>query len=88
MVYQVFQSTFENPVKNDFVRNCEKYLNSLEIKLSFKEIGDMSKFRFTKLVKEKISVAAYNYLIAEKNKQTKIAHIKYSGLEMHVFNGW
>ena len=45
----------------------------------------MSKFRFTKLVKEKISVAAFNYLIAEKNKQTKIAHIKYSGLEMQEY---
>ena len=85
MVYQVFQSTCENPVKNDFVRNCEKYLNSLDLKLSFKEISEMSKFRFTKLVKEKISVAAYNYLIAEKNKQTKIAHIKYSGLEMQEY---
>ena len=89
MVYQVFQSTCENPVKNDLVRNCEKYLNSLDLKLSFKEISEMSKFRFTKLVKEKISVAAYNYLIAEKNKQTKIAHIKYSGLEMQdISNGW
>ena len=85
MVYQVFQSTCENPVKNDFVRNCEKYLNSLDLKLSFKEISEMSKFRFTKLVKEKISVAAFNYLIAEKNKQTKIAHIKYSGLEMQEY---
>ena len=85
MVYQVFQSTYENPVKNDFVRNCEKYLNMLDIKLSFKEIGEMSKFRFAKIVKEKIAVAAYNYLIAEKNKQTKIAHIKYSGLELQKY---
>ena len=45
----------------------------------------MSKFRFTKLAKEKISLAAFNYLIAEKNKQTKIAHIKYSGLEMQEY---
>jgi hypothetical protein len=45
----------------------------------------MSKFRFTKLANEKISVAAYNYLIAEKNKQTKIADIKYIGLEMQEY---
>ena len=70
MVYQLFQSTCENPIKNDFVKNCEKYLNSLDLKLSFKDISEMSKFRFTKLVKEKIYVAAYIYLIAEENKQT------------------
>ena len=30
-------------------------------------------------------MAAYKYLIAEKNKQTKIAHIKYNGLEIQEY---
>ena len=37
------------------------------------------------MVKEKTSLAAFNYLIAEKNKQTKIAHIQYSSLEMQEY---
>ena len=85
MVYQVFESTSENPVKNVFVQECEKYLNSLNINLTFSEIENMSKWRFTKLVKEKTSLAAFNYLIAEKNKQTKIADIQYSSLEMQEY---
>ena len=85
MVYQVFESTRENPVKNDFVQECEKYLNRLNIKLTFSEIENMSKGRFTKLVKDKTSMAGFEYLIAEKNKQTKIAHIQYSSLEMQEY---
>jgi hypothetical protein len=42
MVYKVFMATFENPVKNDFVATCKKYLKQLGIKLTFEEISEMS----------------------------------------------
>ena len=35
MVYQVFKTTCENSIKNDFVKTCEKYLTTLEINLTF-----------------------------------------------------
>ena len=37
------------------------------------------------MVKDKTSMAGFEYLIAEKNKQTKIAHIQYSSLEMQEY---
>ena len=45
MVYKVFKATSENPVKNDFVETCKKYLKQLDIKLTFEEISEMSSNR-------------------------------------------
>ena len=88
MVYKVFQATQENPVNNDFVKSCLKYLEMLDIKMSFSEIEDMSTWRFKKIVKEKTNLAAYTYLMEKKNqpnKQTKIANLKYEKLEMQDY---
>ena len=46
MVYQVFKTTCENSIKNDFVKTCEKYLTTLEINLTFSDIQNMSKWKF------------------------------------------
>ena len=48
MVYKVFKATSENPVKNDFVETCKKYLKQLDIKLTFEEISKMSSNRLKK----------------------------------------
>ena len=85
MVYKVFKATQENPVNNNFVKTCNKYLEILDIKMSFSEIEGMSKWRFKKLVKEKTQLAAFKYLMEKKNqpnKQTQIANLKYEKLEM------
>ena len=34
MIYKVFKATCENPLKNDFVTTCQKYLDNLNIGLS------------------------------------------------------
>ena len=63
MVYQVFEATHKNPIKNDFVKTCERYLNVLDIKLSFQEIENMSEWSFKKLVKTKTKEAGFKYLL-------------------------
>ena len=85
MIYKVFKATLENPLKNDFVRTCQKYLEKLNIKSSFEEIERMSKLTFKKLVKEKTKKAAFIYLIEEKKKQSKITDVKYERLEMQEY---
>ena len=88
MIFQVFKATCENPLKNDFVKTCEKYLDTLKINLTFDEISEMSKSKFKKIVKQKTTEAAFKYLIEEKNKpgkQTKIAHLQYKSLEMQEY---
>ena len=69
MVYKVFKGTLDNPVKNDFVKTCEKYLDRLGINLTFEEIAQMTKTKLKKLVKKKITEAGLKYLIEEKEKQ-------------------
>ena len=43
MIYKVFKATLKNPLKNDFVQTCEKYLKSLKINLSLTEIEKLTK---------------------------------------------
>ena len=85
MVYQVFEATHKNPIKNDFVKTCERYLNILNIKLSFQEIENMSEWSFKKLVKTKTKEAGFKYLLAEKEKQSKISNIVYKSLGLQEY---
>ena len=85
MVYNVFQATAQHSLKNDFVKTCENYMKILEVNLSFLEIEEMSKSSLKKIVKEKTTNAAFQYLIKEKNKQSKISHINYSKLEIQEY---
>ena len=91
MIFQVFDATVKNPVKNDFVKTCERYLQVLDINLSFEEIENLSKWKFKKIVKEKTSKAAFEYLLQQKDKLgkngkiPKIANIKYEKLELQQY---
>ena len=85
MIYQVLKATNENPVKNDFVSTCRKYLKILDIQLSFEEIANMSKYSLKKILKEKTTLAAYKYLTGQKESQKKISDIKYTKLEMQPY---
>ena len=85
MMFKVFKATCENPIKNDFVEKCKKYLQQLNIKMSFEEIGQMSNMKFKNIVKQKTEEAGFKYLLIEKNKQTKIADLNYENLEMQEY---
>ena len=85
MMYQVLKATWENPIKNDFVKICTQYLSALEIKMSFEEIEIMSEKSFKKLVKAKTEKAAFKYLQDEKQKQTKIINLHYHKLEIQEY---
>ena len=85
MVYKVFKATSENPVKNDFVKTCLNYLESLDIKMSFEDIGKMSNSKFKQIVKQKTEEAGFKYLLKEKMKQKKIAELNYNSLSMQEY---
>ena len=85
MMYQVLKATWENPIKNDFVKTCEEYLNILDIQLSFKEIEEMSQWRFKKLVKVKTEAAGLKYLQGQIKKQTKASNIEYCDLKIQEY---
>ena len=85
MVYKVLKATVENPVKNDFVQTCEKYMRELNINLTFEQFGKLSKWSARKIVKQKVTDAAFEYLQEEKNKQTKISNLIYDKLELKEY---
>ena len=85
MIYQVFKATLDNPLKNDFVATCQKYLKCLDINLSFDDIENMSKISFKKVLKEKTTIAAFSYLEGQKVNQKKIMDIEYSKLAMQHY---
>ena len=61
MVYRVFQASCEHPINNDFVKTCEKYLQTLGIVFTVEKIRYMSAFTFKKIVREEIKVAGFIY---------------------------
>ena len=85
MMFQVLKATIENPTKNDFVNTCLGYLEILEIKMTLQEIKEMSEGSFKQLVKNRTKIAAFKYLLKEKEKQSKIANIFYEKLEIQEY---
>ena len=61
----MLQATKEPPQKKDFVETREQYLKTLNINVTFVDIGQMSKFIYENLVKEKTKESAFNYLFIE-----------------------
>jgi hypothetical protein len=59
---------------------CLEDLQHLEINESFKEIKQMSYFQFKKLLKDRVKIAAFEYL--NNKKGTKGGDIQYLKLQM------
>ena len=91
MIYKVFEATLKDPLKNDFVSICKKYLEDLNINLSFEDIKNLSKWKLKKILKDKIELAAFKYLIRLKNspsrdgRMSKVGNIQYEKLEMQQY---
>ena len=54
----------------------------MEIKFEDKDIQEMSKRQWKKLINQKIKEKALKYLVAENDKKEKTRHIKFNKLEM------
>ena len=85
MMYKIFKAIEENPVKNDFVNTCKKYLGILKLDMTFEEIEKLSKFKFTQILKEKIKYEAFIFLKSQQMKQEKIKDIVYKEFKMQDY---
>ena len=97
MIHKVFKATCEQLIKNDFVKTCQKYLETLQIKMTFEDIKQMSEFRFKKMVKQKTT---FSFQISDvtkeqdrkkhKNQKHKIQTVVYSrvfaGRKLKILN--
>ena len=85
MIYRIFKAIEENPVKNDFVFTCKRYLEVLKIDSTFEQLENMSKTKLRKILKENIRNEAFMYLKNQQLKQEKIKDIKYTQLKMQDY---
>ena len=80
-----FQVQNNNPVRNDWVLTVKQDLVLVKIEFSFEEIKEMTKNRFSALVKEKVRAAALEELLIEKSKLSKMDRLNYKNLEMQKY---
>ena len=81
LVKQIFQKQCEFSLRQDWVNTVSKDLEDLNLNLSFKDIADMSKYKFKKIVKEACQKFAFKYLIEQKNKLSKGKNLIYNNLK-------
>ena len=83
MIYKVLKATEEKPIKNDFVNSWKDDLKKIGLTLA--EIENISKQKFKNIVKKKVKMLAFNYLIEQKNSQSKAKDINYKKLEIQRY---
>ena len=79
-VSKFFNLQFNRPTRGDWVSACLKDLKSLKITESFEEIKLMTKGKFNRILKERISENALKYLTGKQVKKGK--EITYNKIEM------
>ena len=79
-LFKFFEAQKNNPRKGDWVSMCRQNMKEIHLKISMKEIKEMKETRFRSLLKEKIRIAALEYL--KENRKTKGKEIDYRSLHM------
>ena len=70
----------EKPIRGDWASTCLKDLGELKISMSLVEIKQMTKYKFSNILKERISENAGKYLTGKKGKKGK--EVNFNCLEM------
>ena len=85
IIRQVYDALNEDSRKGDFISliNCDKI--DLKIDLTDDEISLISKYSWKKYVKEKVNIAAFNYLVTENELKEKTKQISYTSLKMRNY---
>ena len=86
LVHKFFMAQMKSPTQNDWVSTALEDLEELEINLDLEEIEEMSRERYKSIVKEKVEIQAFEYIIKKKGERTsdhaKGKFITYERLEM------
>ena len=85
LLHRVFQAQCENPVQGDWVKTVTDDIKEIDLKMNFKDIQKMSEKSFKNLVKSKVKVAAFEFLIKIQATKSKLRNIKYKTLELQNY---
>ena len=86
MINQVFWAQVHKPVKGDWCQVVSEDLNDIGLsELTFDSIKEMSKEELKDLVNDQINISAWNELLIEKDKLSKMTSITYDKLEIQSY---
>ena len=85
LISRFFHAQDSQALKNDWALTCRKDMNELELKLTHEEIRKMSTQKFKSLVRNATNKLALNFLLAEKNKLSKVLHIQFTELKSQAY---
>ena len=88
LLYKFFLAQLKNPCKGDWTITVIEDLKQLGITETFEEIARISEERFRNIVKEKIKILAFRYLITIKDKEkerSKVNKVQFHELEMQSY---
>ena len=68
-------------MKGDWVLTVKENIDELDLKMTFLEIRNTSKDIFKNIVKDKVKIAAFNYMTKLQALHSKSINIKYSKLK-------
>ena len=82
MIHQVYDALKEDSRSGDFKALTDKDRKELDIKYSDEDIEAFGKVAWKKYIKEKVTLATLNYLVAENSTKEKTKHIPFTELKM------
>ena len=85
MLYKVFKTQWDYPVKGDWVLEVRENMLEFGIAMSLEEIQKTSKSKFKQLVKIKATEFALENLLDKKEKHSKMKDLFYSELKMQSY---
>merc|ERR1712082_340740 len=86
MLSKFFHAQSDNPKKGDWCQTVLSDLNMLGLSsYTYENISSISKTQFRKIVKEAIQHNAFAYVNKEKDKLSKVCHLKFTELVMQDY---
>ena len=87
LLKQFFEIQCKYPTKNDWVLTIKQDINILSLKMTFKDIKNMKKQKFLKIIKEKARQKSLEYLLDLKKKHSKLDQLSYNKLKIQSYFG-
>lgn len=83
--YNLTQKDVSKPSKSDWITTVMNDLKILEINLSFDDIKNTTKTMFKQLVKQRIKIKAFQFLISLQENHSKSKELKYQELQLQSY---
>ena len=71
--------------KGDWVKIVKEDMNEINLEMNDLQISQMSKQKFKKKLKKKITIAAFNYLMEIKGSHSKMSEVDYNELQIQSY---